>query len=340
MSKKYWVVSPNVKNDPDTVEGRRKIENWRERSRQESAAFMGYGPNDYDGPQWQGHKFAGETDNGVKRGHVILIARQHKGKPDIVGFGVVSHDCGKPRHFQELPEDENVTQRDLSPFIPCSSAPEAIRIIKVLQRHCALHQFYPDENKYHKKVRDWMNRQLRINGGIGGENRRAIVELKNKRKLGLKSVVIVDPPKSYRGDYEVRTRKEKSKATKIEAGLVESYAHWLEKRGRKLRTITYNGRLQCDRYEEEGRNLIEAKASTSRENIRMAVGQLLDYAFLGKEEIRVPNMAILLPKKPDSDLVEWLQHLHISIIWREERSFRDNANGWFTAEKGNRSLSI
>ena len=72
----------------------------------------------------------------------------------------------------------------------------------------------------------------------------------------------------------------------------------------------------------------------------MAVGQLLDYAFLGKEEIRDPNMALLLPKKPDSDLVEWLQHLHISIIWREERSFRDNANGWFTAEKGNRSLSI
>jgi hypothetical protein len=338
MSKKYWVVSPNVKNDPDTVEGRRKIERWRTRSIQKAAAFMGYGPDDNDG-QRQGPKFAGETDNGVKRGHVILIARRHDGEPDIVGFGVVSRNCGKLRHFPELPK-EKVTQRDLSPFSRCSSAPEAI--IKLLQRRCALHQLDPDENKYHKIVCDWMNRQLRIKGGIGGEKQRAIVESKNKRKLGLKSVVIVDPPKNYRGDYEVRTPKEKSKATKIEAGLVERYEYWLEKKGRKLRTITYNGRLQCDRYEEEPRNLIEAKAYMGRENIRMAVGQLLDYAFLGRKEkeLRNPNKAILLPKRPHSDLEKWLKNLHINLIWREGRVFRDNADGWFTAEKGNRSSSI
>jgi hypothetical protein len=61
----------------------------------------------------------------------------------------------------------------------------------------------------------------------------------------------------------------------------------------------------------------------------MAVGQLLDYAFLGKEKIRDPNMAILLPKEPDSDLIKWLQHLHISIIWREGGFFLDNADGRF-----------
>jgi hypothetical protein len=62
----------------------------------------------------------------------------------------------------------------------------------------------------------------------------------------------------------------------------------------------------------------------------MAVGQLLDYAFLGKEEFGEPNKAILLPKKPDSDLEKWLRHLHISIIWREGESFRDNADGRFS----------
>jgi hypothetical protein len=62
----------------------------------------------------------------------------------------------------------------------------------------------------------------------------------------------------------------------------------------------------------------------------MAVGQLLDYAFLGKEKIRDPNMAILLPKKPDLNLEKWLQHLHISIIWREGESFSDNADRQFS----------
>ena len=112
-----------------------------------------------------------------------------------------------------------------------------------------------------------------------------------------------------------------------EAALVKSYERWLTKKGRKLMTQEYNERLQCDRYEVKRRNLIEAKASTSRENIRMAVGQLLDYAYLGKNEFGEPNKAILLPKKPHPEIVNWLRHLHISIIWREGESFEDNADG-------------
>ena len=37
--------------------------------------------------------------------------------------------------------------------------------------------------------------------------------------------------------------------------------------------------LCCDRFEKKRHNLIEAKSSTKREYIRMAVGQLLDYAY-------------------------------------------------------------
>ena len=62
----------------------------------------------------------------------------------------------------------------------------------------------------------------------------------------------------------------------------------------------------------------------------MAVGQLLDYTFLGKEKFGKPNKAILLPKKPDSNLEKWLQHLHISIVWREGESFSDNEDGQFS----------
>jgi hypothetical protein len=150
---------------------------------------------------------------------------------------------------------------------------------------------------------------------------------KDKQKLGLKSAVILDSPKKHRSGYKYHPKGDVIKADQIEDELFRSYQHWLGKKGHKLRTIKYNGRLQCDGYEEDRRNLIEAKASTSREDIRMAVGQLLDYNFLGKGKFGDPNKAILLPKKPDSDLEKWLQHLHISIIWREGGSFSDNADG-------------
>jgi hypothetical protein len=51
----------------------------------------------------------------------------------------------------------------------------------------------------------------------------------------------------------------------------------------------YSGRVRLSHVDflksarkENRKNLIEAKASDNRENIRMAVGQLLDYAYQGK----------------------------------------------------------
>ena len=76
--------------------------------------------------------------------------------------------------------------------------------------------------------------------------------------------------------------------------------------------------------------MIEAKSSISREHIRMAVGQLLDYAFQGEKEFGKPNMGILLPEEPDPNSVDWLQPLKISLIWRKKAAFLDNANGQFT----------
>jgi len=61
----------------------------------------------------------------------------------------------------------------------------------------------------------------------------------------------------------------------------------------------------------------------------MAVGQLFDYAYQGRERCEEPNMAILLPEKPDLRTLEWLIPLNISIIWQEENSFFDNANSQF-----------
>jgi hypothetical protein len=177
-------------------------------------------------------------------------------------------------------------------------------------------------NQIHEPVPSWLEQ--------AAEKQRPITKSKDKRNPGLKGVVIVNPPKNHKSGYVVYTKSDVIQADNIETALVKSYERWLKKKDRKLLTLKYNKRLQCDRYEVKRRNLIEAKASTSRENIRMAVGQLLDYAFLGKQKYGQPNKAILLPKKPDSDLEKWLRHLDVNIIWRQGESFKDNADGQFS----------
>lgn len=118
-------------------------------------------------------------------------------------------------------------------------------------------------------------------------------------------------------------------ARKREAALVRDYKKWLGDSGRVVEQVAY-GRFVCDAHEKARNNLIEAKSSIGREYIRMAVGQLFDYAFLGKKELVTPNMAILLPKKPEQDIVDWLEGLKISVIWKQRKEFFDNAQKQFT----------
>lgn len=140
---------------------------------------------------------------------------------------------------------------------------------------------------------------------------------------------MIDQPGSLQLDYKVQTKEQIIRAKKIEFGLLKGYQRWLKQQDRKLSFAAY-GKLRCDGYEESPKNLIEAKASISREHIRMAVGQLLDYAFQGEEKLGKPHKAILLPARLDPSIEKWLRHLDISIIWREGESFFDNANGQFT----------
>jgi hypothetical protein len=88
--------------------------------------------------------------------------------------------------------------------------------------------------------------------------------------------------------------------------------------------------LRCDAYEKITCNLIEAKSATTREHIRMAVGQLRDYAFQGRQAFPNPNKAILLPHKPGPDILEWLAAEQIAVIWRKGKDFFDTAGGKFT----------
>jgi hypothetical protein len=317
----YWVVSPNVKNNPTTVA------EWKKASILKQAAFIGWEPNSQK--HLMGPKFAGLRKEGIMPDDVVLIARRYHGKPDVVGFGVVHGEYINIADLKDFKppgnDDDSGSLRNLLSFVNYPEPPKDVPLIEVLPpRGAALRQIHPENGGAHKKVCDWMEKHL------GNTDRKAIRKSKDERKLGLKSAVIVEPPVKHQSGYEYQPKSDVIKANQVEDELFRDYQHWLKKKGHQLRTIKYNRRLQCDGYEEERRNLIEAKASASRENIRMAVGQLLDYDFLGKREFSEPNKAILLPKKPDADIEKWLQYLHISIIWREGELFSDNKGGLFS----------
>jgi hypothetical protein len=311
----YWVVSPNVRNNERTVGA------WREASVREQAAFMGYEPDERITKQI-GPKFAGMTEPGITPGDRILIARRHHRKPEIVGFGIVRGQFKKRLKGFKPPQTFGSLRR-LLPFKAWSGEPSGIRLRDVLAHTTALVQLHPERNSAHKRVCEWMDKQLNAHTRQRGENDN------EARRGGGKPAVITELQKNLRFEYKIQTEREVRKARKLEAELVEDFRKWVETQDRRLSVAVY-GKLRCDVYERTRNNLIEAKCSVKREHIRMAVGQLLDYAFQGKKTFGDPNKAILLPNKPHSDVEHWLGTLEIRIIWRASGKFFDNANGQFT----------
>jgi hypothetical protein len=310
----YWVVSPNVDNREASVPG------WKNASVAGNAAIMGYDPDDKS-HKGIGKKFA----HTIAPGDVILIARRRKNRAEPVGFGIVrgKYKTSMSKEVR-IPEGSTLCSlRKLRPFIVQKQDPPGIPLIQALGHSMALAQLHPARHdpyykKAHEALCNWMDNRLK-----GGET-------KTDSKTGsspdnIKTVPFFD---SDQLEFTVRTKEQVKTAKRREEALLGGYRSWLEKQGRTLERVEYK-KLRCDGYEKQYNNLIEAKSSAEREHIRMAVGQLLDYAFQGKKKFRNPNMGILLPKKPDPDSVGWLRPLKISLIWPENRAFIDNADGQF-----------
>lgn len=108
-----------------------------------------------------------------------------------------------------------------------------------------------------------------------------------------------------------------------EKKLVYRYAQYLEdfehRSLQKWSIVDSEGaRLETDGWIADTKTLIEAKASNSREDVRMAIGQLLDYRRFKP----VPTeIAVLLPERPSSDLISLLLGLGINIIYETESRF-------------------
>jgi len=314
MQRRYWVVSPNVKDD--RTRDQKTVRQWKNVIRRDHVAIMGWPPEDYELGHGVGPKFAHD----IRVGDIILIARRHDREPDVVAVGIVSGDSKEENKYRRIYAKESTFVRPLRPFVPVHKLPPpSVPLLEVLNCIWAMHELHPDRDGHHydshRKVCTWMNQQLGFTHREG-----------NNHRITKKSLDKSGGEQTY--DYEVRTKKQVRAARKKEKELLDDYKGWLEKQGRKLSRLQI-GRMQCDAWEEERQNLIEAKGTTSRQDIRMAVGQLLDYGHQIRKELGDSNKAILLPERPDQNDAGWVKSAGISIIWHADRRFHDNAGGRF-----------
>ena len=104
-----------------------------------------------------------------------------------------------------------------------------------------------------------------------------------------------------------------------EAKLVKAYRHYLQSQGHTVlrKKILPEGEVQAlytDLYDVTDKLLIEAKATVTREAIRMAIGQLFDYRRHLQPR---PEIALLLPSEPRPDLLRLCHAAEVAaqVIW-------------------------
>ncbi|MBB5977185.1 hypothetical protein [Kribbella solani] len=112
-------------------------------------------------------------------------------------------------------------------------------------------------------------------------------------------------------------------AVRREAELMARFQAALESQGHEvgrysLRPPGEVRKLYTDLYDFTDEVLYEAKASSTREAVRMAIGQLFDYSR------HLPNLhanAVLLPSRPSDDLMSLLDSVSIGCTYEENSRF-------------------
>lgn len=127
--------------------------------------------------------------------------------------------------------------------------------------------------------------------------------------------------------FEVAQVAEIREGHRREAALVGRLIEWWTKRdgpdvvcGLHIELPGGAGSLFVDLFNERTNELVEAKASCRRQDIRMAVGQMADYRrFLHPP----PSCKVLLPDAPPSELLELLWSQEIGALVPDEAAFRE-----------------
>jgi hypothetical protein len=112
--------------------------------------------------------------------------------------------------------------------------------------------------------------------------------------------------------------------TRLEFELQSEFGEWVASRGFAPHRLTLpigNSRIEPDLYLPELAWIVEAKRSSGRAFVRTAIGQVLDYAFVAKKSGVAGVPVILLPGRPDAELVELIRDLGIVLVIRSGSEF-------------------
>jgi hypothetical protein len=112
-----------------------------------------------------------------------------------------------------------------------------------------------------------------------------------------------------REPYEIERR---------EATLVHQYREHLRRQGHevgRLRVVPAgeSAPLYSDLWDETGLELVEAKGLVTREQLRSAVGQLLDYGRF----VAAKTRTVVVPTRPRPDLLAYLAHAGVGAVYPE-----------------------
>lgn len=105
---------------------------------------------------------------------------------------------------------------------------------------------------------------------------------------------------------------------KVEASLVDAFKEVLKARGHEAKRVRIYAPgakwpMFTDIYDQTANILYEAKATAGRNDVRGALGQILDYRrFVGFESTHA-----LLPERPAQDLIELLWGHDIGVVYRD-----------------------
>lgn len=123
--------------------------------------------------------------------------------------------------------------------------------------------------------------------------------------------------RSLVSEFQRAARKPLS-VTKVEQSLVDEFLVCQSGKGRtfvrwEIMPTGSSDRLLTDIYDEETRTLFEAKASAGRPDIRLGLGQILDYSRFIEE---CEALALLLPARPTGELLDLLHTFEVRAVWR------------------------
>jgi hypothetical protein len=113
-----------------------------------------------------------------------------------------------------------------------------------------------------------------------------------------------------------RTGVENNTGSRRERVLEDKLIDWLEEKGKvasrlEIRIEGQSGRLYTDTWVNDDRELFEVKGDATRNDVRMAVAQLLDYS---RHIYPPPNRAtVVLPSHPGADLAGFIESCGLQL---------------------------